>query len=74
MIDLNLTGRLKVTPTFSLTAGYNFIFAGHITRPQDNIRYNDNGPIPIDPAIVVQTHKQDMIFQGLTVGAEFRRQ
>lgn len=73
VIDLNLTGRLKLTPNFSLTVGYNFIFAGHITRPQDNIRYNDNGPIPIDPAIVVQTHKQDMIFQGLTIGAELRR-
>ncbi len=72
VIDLNLTGRLKVTPTFSLTVGYNFIFAGHVTRPQDNIRYNDAGAFPTPPDITVQTHKQDMIFQGLTIGAEFR--
>lgn len=73
VIDLNLTGRVKVTPNFSLTVGYNFIFAGHVTRPQDNIRYNDNGPLPIEPDVVVKTHKQDMIFQGLTIGAELRR-
>ncbi len=73
VIDLNLTGRIKLTPAISLTVGYNFIFAGHVTRPQDNIYYNDNGPLPIEPDIVVKTHKQDMIFQGLTIGAEFRR-
>lgn len=72
-IDLNLTGRLKITPNFWLTAGYNFVFAGHVTRPQDNIRYNDNGPFPILPDVVVHTQKQDMIFQGLTVGIELRR-
>lgn len=72
VIDLNLTGRLKITQSLFLTVGYNFIFAGHVTRPQDNIYYNDNGPSPTPPGIVVHTHKQDVIFQGLTVGAEYR--
>lgn len=73
VIDLGVTGALKLTPSLRLTVGYNFLFVSRVTRPQDNIRYNDNGPLPTLPGIVVDTHKQDVIFQGLTVGAEFRR-
>ena len=72
VIDLNLTGRLKVTPNINITAGYNFIWASRVTRPQDNIYYNDTGSAD-PPGIVLRSHKQDMTFQGLTIGLEFRR-
>ena len=72
VIDLNLTGRLKVTPNINITAGYNFIWASRITRPQDNIYYNDTGSAD-PPGVVLRTHKEDMTFQGLTIGLEFRR-
>ncbi|MES2788079.1 MAG: BBP7 family outer membrane beta-barrel protein [Planctomycetota bacterium] len=71
-IDLNLTGRIKVSPNVNLTAGYNFIFVSRVTRPQDNIYYNDTGALN-PPGVVLQTHKEDIIFQGLTLGIEFRR-
>ena len=72
VVDLNLTGRIKVTPNFSITAGYNFIFVSRVTRPQDNIYYNDTGAAD-PPGVVLKSHKQDMTFQGLTLGIEFRR-
>jgi hypothetical protein len=72
VVDLNLTGRLKVTPNINITAGYNFIFVSRVTRPQDNIYYNDTGSAD-PPGVVLRTHKQDMTFQGLTIGLEFRR-
>lgn len=72
MVDLNLTGRLKVSPNFSITAGYNFIYVSRVTRPQDNIYYNDTGAAD-PPGIALRSHKEDMIFQGLTLGIELRR-
>ncbi len=72
VIDLNLTGRLKVTPNISMTVGYNFLFVGQVTRPQDNIYYNDDGPAA-PPGVALKTHKEDIIFQGLTLGVELRR-
>lgn len=72
VIDLNLTGRWKVSPNINITAGYNFIWASRVTRPQDNIYYNDTGATD-PPGIALRSHKQDMTFQGLTLGLEFRR-
>jgi hypothetical protein len=70
-VDLGLNGRIKVSDRISLTGGYQFMFIGRVTRPQDNINYNDNGAAN-PPGIVVDTHKSDFIVQGITVGIELR--
>lgn len=72
MIDLGVTGKLRLSPNVLLTAGYNLIFVSNITRPQDNIYYNDNGPLPNLPAVSLKTHRQDMVFNGFSVGCEIR--
>jgi hypothetical protein len=71
IVELGLNGRVKVSERISLTGGYNFIFVGRVTRPQDNIKYNDNGASAA-PGIVVDTHKSDFLVQGIMVGVEFR--
>lgn len=71
VVDLGLNGRLKVTDRISITGGYNFTFISRVTRPQNNIRYNDNGAAN-PPGIVVDTNKSDFIFQGIMVGVELR--
>jgi hypothetical protein len=72
VVDLGVTGKLNITPKFSLTAGYNLLYVSGISRPQGNIFYNDNGPLPTPPGVVVQTNKTDIIFYGLSLGGEFR--
>jgi hypothetical protein len=60
-----------VNPYFSLYAGYNFTYLFRVTRPHDNIYYNDNGP-NAPPGVVVNADTQDMHIQGLNVGGEIR--
>ncbi len=71
VFDVAMYGRLHVNPHFSLHAGYNFTYLFRVTRPHDNIYYNDNGPFSA-PGVVVNPETQDMHIQGLTVGGEFR--
>ena len=72
VIDLGLTSRFRVTKCFTLTAGYNLLWLGRVTRPQNNIYYNDNGPLPTPPGVVVRTQYTDMLLYGFSVGGEIR--
>jgi hypothetical protein len=72
IVDLGLTSRLRVTRYLTLTAGYNMLWLGRITRPQNNIYYNDNGPLPTPPGVVVRTQHTDMLLYGFSVGGELR--
>ena len=72
VLDLGFTGRIHLTPNFSLTAGYNYIWLGNITRAHNNIYYNDNGDLPTPPGVVLSTKKTDMTFQGISMGAELK--
>lgn len=71
VFDVSMYGKVHVTPYFSLHAGYNFTYLFRVTRPHDNISYNDNGPTA-PPGVVLDADTQDMHIQGLTVGGEFR--
>jgi len=51
---------------------YQVMFASGISRPANNIFYNDNGPDPNPPAIVVDPSFKSMVWQGLTVGGELK--
>lgn len=71
VFDMTAYGRLHLSPYFSLHAGYNFTYLFRVTRPHDNIYYNDNGP-SAPPGVVVNPETQDMHIQGLNIGGEFR--
>lgn len=71
IFDVAMYGQVHLTPYFSLHASYNFTYLFSITRPADNIVYNDNGPLA-PPGVVVDADTQDAHIQGLTVGGEFR--
>ncbi len=71
VFDMSMYGKFDVTPYFSLHAGYNFTYLFRVTRPIDNIVYNDNGPAA-PPGVVVHPKFGTVGIQGLTVGGEFR--
>ena len=71
VFDVSMYGQVHLTPNFSLHAGYNFTYLFRVTRPAENIVYNDNGPFA-PPGVVVDSKTQDAHIQGLTVGGEFR--
>jgi hypothetical protein len=69
--DLSIYGKLHLRDNFALFLSYQWIVASGISRPADNIHYNDNGPS--QPAgIVVDADFGHMVWQGLTVGGELR--
>jgi hypothetical protein len=68
-INIPFTGKLHLTQNFSLVGGYEFFWVNGITRPQNNIYYNDNGPTPV-PGVVVNTSTTTFIAYGMTLGGE----
>ncbi len=64
-------GSVPVTEGFILFASYEFLVAGKISRPHNNILYNDNGPDEL-AAIVVRESFDNMYYRGFTVGGEIR--
>lgn len=69
--DFSLYGKIHLRDNFSVFVSYQLMVAGGISRPADNIFYNDNGST--QPAgIVVDPSFQRMTWQGLTVGGELR--
>ncbi len=69
--DFSVYGKIHLRDNFSLFVSYQIMVANGISRPADNIFYNDNGAA--QPAgIVVDPGFQRMVWQGLTVGGEVR--
>ncbi|MFM9963970.1 MAG: BBP7 family outer membrane beta-barrel protein [Planctomycetaceae bacterium] len=69
--DFSVYGKLHLRDNFSLFVSYQLMVAGGISRPADNIFYNDNGSA--QPAgVVVSPSFQSMVWQGLTIGGEVR--
>ena len=69
--ELKAYARLNVSDSIALYAAYNLFYAGKVTRPYDNIRYNDN---PVSPTADVTQHTnfQQFRVQGLSVGGEIK--
>lgn len=70
--ELKAYAQAHLTENFSLHVGYNFLQAMQISRPGENIFYNDRGPFPTPPAVVVDAERTELEFEGLTVGGEIR--
>lgn len=69
--DFSFYGKLNLRDNFSLFGSYQIMVATGISRPANNIYYNDNGPTN-PAAIVVDPSFQRMVWQGFTVGGELR--
>ncbi|MEZ5941721.1 MAG: BBP7 family outer membrane beta-barrel protein [Planctomycetaceae bacterium] len=73
--DIGLYAKLQVTNWLSLRAGYNILWLGNLTTPENNIYYNDDGDTnttaPNTPGVVVrQTTFSDRFIEGFTIGGE----
>jgi hypothetical protein len=74
---MTVYGKWNITPRFSLRLGYNFMYLGRVTRPEDNISYNDNGafvpPFALTPPdIRVNMTRHDIRVHGFNLGGEYR--
>ncbi len=68
--DFEVNGRLNLSRNFSLFVSYHILVAAGITRPQNNIYYDDYGPEAPKPGIIVKPAFDNMVIQGLSVGGE----
>ncbi len=69
--DFSFYSKFHLRDNFSLNVGYQIMVAGGITRPANNIYYNDNGSSN-PAAIAVDPSFRQMVWQGLTLGGELR--
>jgi hypothetical protein len=69
--DFSVYGKLNLRDNLSVFGGYQIMIANGISRPANNIFYNDNGSSN-PAAIVADASFQRMIWQGFSVGAEWR--
>ena len=69
--DFSVYGKIHLRDNFSLFVSYQVMIASGISRPGDNIFYNDNGSTR-PAAIVVDPSFRSMVWQGLTVGGEVK--
>ena len=70
--ELGINARVRISDNFWLTVGYTLLWADQVVRPEQSIYYNDNGALPTPIGIRARRHLDDIVTQGLTVGAEFR--
>jgi len=70
--DLGINAKVRVNEFLSLFVGYNVMWAGRVSRPHGNIRYNDNGAFPNLADVVLDTNSTDMVIQGISIGGEFK--
>jgi hypothetical protein len=72
MFDLGVYARFAVTRNLSLRVGYDLLWLGQVTRPEDNVYYNSEGPFPTPPDIRVNVQKHTFRVDGVSAGGELR--
>jgi len=70
-VDVMTWAKVRLNDHFSLRAGYNITWISRVTRPEDNIFYNDNGAAN-PPAVVTRLTKHDWFMHGALFGGEVR--
>lgn len=70
-VDIGVNAQVNLSHNFSIRVGYNFIWLNRVTRPEDNIYYNNNGD-SAPPGIVERLEKHDFVVHGVSVGGELR--
>lgn len=72
IFDLSLYARLHLRQNFTLSVGRQFLYASGISRPAENIFYNDLGTGSPNAAIGVNPAFQPMFWHGWNFAAELR--
>jgi hypothetical protein len=72
--ELQVYGKVHVNENLTLFVSYNLLWATNVIRPHKSIRYNVNTVlgVPVSSAFAPKKVFEDMTFQGLTAGCEFR--
>ncbi len=70
MFSLAVQGQVHFTDNMSLFVGYDLLFIHRMSRPWDNIYYNDAGT-GNPPGVVLDQHFTDFLLQGFSVGGQF---
>jgi hypothetical protein len=68
--ELQTYARIRVTDSMWVSVGYSLLYISRLTRPHDNVFYNDNGAFPTPPGVVLKTRETYMRIDGLTLGVE----
>ena len=68
--EVQTYARIRVTENINVTVGYSLIYVTKLTRPHNNIFYNDNGAFPTPPGIVLKPSSTDLKIEGLTFGID----
>lgn len=71
MFELQAYTRAKLSQNFSILVSYNFMWAGMLTRPTDNIVYNTS-ITPQQGLFGQDVNMTDVILQGISIGGELR--
>jgi hypothetical protein len=72
MFDLGVYARFAVTRNLTFRVGYDLLWLGSVTRPEDNVYYNSEGPFPTPPDIRINVQKHNFRVDGVSAGAELR--
>ena len=70
MGEVQAYARIRLSESIRMTVGYSLMYISKLTRPHDNIFYNDNGVFPTPPGVVLRSKSTDLRVQGLTLGIE----
>lgn len=70
VFEANVYGRVHLSESFSLHVGYQWLYATEVTRPAQNIYYNETTTGV--PAVAVKSKTDNFFMHGLTVGGEIR--
>lgn len=68
--EVQTYARIRLTESIWCSVGYSLLYMTGVTRPHDNIYYNDLGQSPTPPAIAVKPKSTYMRVEGLTLGID----
>ena len=71
-LDCTAYARLHLHENFSVHVAYNVLWMARVTRPHENIVFNDPGVQSLPPGVVVDAEIGELMLEGLSLGGEIR--
>lgn len=72
VLDCTAYARLHLRENFSVHVAYNVLWMARVTRPHENIVFNDPGTTLLPPGVVVDADIGELMLEGLSLGGEIR--
>lgn len=70
-VDIPAYAQINIHENFSVRIGYSMLWLSRVTRPENNIYYNDNGSSN-PPAFGTKLDYSSFLVHGMSLGAELR--